>query len=86
MRAQISATPRFIQYCCVFDDGTSIVKTKFVECPVVDNVPARVNVLYTGHIYIPDVGVFRFCSGCNHIIGISVNNSFGRDSPSTCNA
>lgn len=43
-----SATPRLIQWPCGLSDVSSTYMTKLVEWPVVDSVPARVSVLYTG--------------------------------------
>lgn len=35
------ATPRLIQTSLGCEDGILIIMTKFVECPVVDNMPLR---------------------------------------------
>ena len=61
------ATPRLIQcFCwCVLAIGTRMYITKLVECPVVDKVPWRKDVLYTGQEYtcaVPFVAPV-YCSG-----------------------
>lgn len=45
-RAVNSATPLLIQWLCSLCVLSSIIMMKLVLCPVVDRVPARVNVLY----------------------------------------
>eukprot|EP00958_Prasinococcus_capsulatus_P020415 scaffold2645_cov378-Prasinococcus_capsulatus_cf.AAC.20 len=47
-KAVKSATPRLIQCPCGWRLGSSRDITKLVEWPVVDRVPARDTVLYTG--------------------------------------
>ena len=48
------ATPRLIQCTGLRSpDGIFIATTKFVECPVVERVPARIEVLYSGQLYFP---------------------------------
>jgi len=37
-----------IQWDCGLSLGSTVVITKFVECPLVDNVPVRSSVLYSG--------------------------------------
>ena len=44
-------------------EGSSIHMTKLVECPVVDSVPLRERILYTGHRYTPEVVSALFCLG-----------------------
>ena len=39
-----------IQWLWLLSVGTSRYMTKFVLCPVVLSVPARVSVLYAGHM------------------------------------
>jgi len=58
-------------------DTNSKYITKFVLCPVVDNVPLLSTVLYNGHTYIPSVGATLFYTGTNNIIGTLENNSLG---------
>lgn len=41
-----SATPLLIQWLCCWSVLSSNIMMKFVLCPVVDSVPARVRVLY----------------------------------------
>ena len=48
---QSMATPRLIQCCGGRLVGSVMVITKLVECPVVDSVPRRSLVLYSGHTY-----------------------------------
>ena len=43
-----NATERLIQWDCGLSLGSTVVITKFVECPLVDNVPVRSSVLYSG--------------------------------------
>ena len=50
MSAVNSATLELIQCDSGLSVGTSRYITKFVECPVVLSVPARVSVLYAGHL------------------------------------
>lgn len=78
------ATPLLIQWYWGILVGNSIETTKFVECPVVDSVPALVSVLYRGQSYTPVSGFLRFASGINKMTGTSVYNSLGRDSASSC--
>lgn len=47
-RAVNSATPLLIQWLGSLSVASSIIIMKLVLCPVVDSVPARVSVLYTG--------------------------------------
>ena len=62
--------------------------TKFVECPVVDNIPLLADVLYTGQMYtfaVPPnnssgIAMSDILLGQNHIAGMLINNSFGTDS------
>ena len=46
-----------------------------------DYLPALVKVLYTGHMYIPEVGCCLLTDGISHMTGMSENNIFGADSP-----
>ena len=59
--------------------GNSIETTKFVECPVIDSVPALVSVLYRGQCIHLSQG---FCDSppADKMTGTSVYNSLGRDS------
>ena len=50
-RARKSATPAIVQTSAFVVVGTSTYMTKFVEWPVVDNVPFRLRTLYSGHLY-----------------------------------
>ena len=84
MSAVNSATLLLIQCDWLLSVGTSRYMTKFVECPVVDSVPARVSVLYAGHWYTPSVGSTLSFTGSSHMSGKSVYNSLGRDSVSRC--
>lgn len=45
-----NATPLFIQWLSCLSVGRRMNITKFVECPVVESVPLRADVLYTGDI------------------------------------
>jgi len=44
------ATPRLIQCSCGLSEGVVIGMTKLVECPVVERIPRRSLVLYSGHL------------------------------------
>ena len=44
------AIPAAIQKSSVRSLGTRIIMTKFVDAPVVDSIPLRSLVLYTGHV------------------------------------
>jgi hypothetical protein len=50
--------------------------TKFVEWPVVDKVPCRKDVLYTGHMYTCAVPCVEpvYCSGIPSTTGTCVRN------------
>jgi len=48
-----NATPLLTQWTWSVSVFKSKYNTKFVECPVVDNVPALNDVLYNGHLYSP---------------------------------
>ena len=58
--------------------------TKFVECPVVINVPALETTLYIGHSYTTSFVGYLSQTGINLISGISENNSFGFESSKKC--
>ena len=72
-----AATPPLIQTSSCSFVANSIYITKFVLCPVVDNVPLLDTTLYVGQLYIPVVGVSLSGMGTNCITGTSEYNSFG---------
>ena len=47
---QSMAVPLLIQWSCVCVVGIGNATTKLVECPVVDRVPALIDVLYKGQL------------------------------------
>ena len=50
LRAKKAATPAFIQTSSSWSEANSSHITKFVECPVVLNVPALDTTLYRGQL------------------------------------
>lgn len=60
--------------------GDTTYMMKFVLWPVVDNVPRRDKILYTGQRYTPLVGSSRLAIGSRCIGGKLVNSCLGRDS------
>ena len=51
---------------------------------VKEDLPALVNVLYTGHSQIPVSGFLLLALGFSQMMGMSVYNSLGRDSVNSC--
>lgn len=79
------ATPLLIQWSgeTLGARGKCTINTKFVEWPVVDNVPLLSEVLYTGHSYLLANSAsfyFLLSIGCNIIYGISQFRIFGKGS------
>ena len=84
LSARNPATPAFIHLSSLSSVGISNIITKLVEWPVVESVPDLLNTLYTGVLYIPDVGTYLSDFGIKWSIGKSTNSFLGSESASMC--
>mmetsp|Transcript_5791 Transcript_5791/g.17680 ORF Transcript_5791/g.17680 Transcript_5791/m.17680 type:complete len:216 (-) Transcript_5791:2871-3518(-) len=79
-----AATPRLIQCACGRALGSFTSHTKFVEWPVVDSVPRRSLVLYSGHTYTSALASMSDASlGWKSIVGRGENRTLGAGSASS---